>query len=89
MLTSVTFCLAIMQILEAAKRMQRIVPQYAPPSPSMSGMSVITVQNKDTVSSVSILSRNKYAVPGALPSKVGGGKLVCKIVIIFAVIIFN
>ncbi|XP_032682434.1 uncharacterized protein LOC116849409 [Odontomachus brunneus] len=53
---------AITQILEAAKRMQKIVPQPVSPSLVTSG-SVITVQDKDTISVASIQSGSRHVTP--------------------------
>ncbi|EFN79408.1 Coiled-coil domain-containing protein 113 [Harpegnathos saltator] len=76
----------ITQILETAKRVQKIVPQHVPLSPVMDG-SVMTIQDKDATSLVSIQSGSRYATPSILASRIGkaGAKLVYQIATRFVI----
>lgn len=72
-------CLAIAQILETAKRVQRIAPQHSRASPVMSVTgSLVNVRDKDSVSVVSVQSGSRHVTPSLLTARAptGGTKFV-------------
>jgi len=68
------FCLAIAQILESAKRVQKLAPQNNRTSPVMSANgSLVNVRDKDSTSIASV-TPSRHVTPSLLTARIPSGE---------------